>query len=71
MDESYSLDVTNTSATITSITEWGALRGIETFSQLVIPLPKSQFSLPHEVHVKDKPRFGWRGLMIDTVSLLF
>ena len=68
-DESYSVDVTNVSATITAKTEWGALRGMETFSQLVTPLAtkkKNSFSLPHQVQVRDAPRFGWRGLMIDT-----
>ena len=47
---------------------WGALRGLETFSQMVI------FDFDAEVHtlplapwaVRDEPRFAHRGLMMDT-----
>ncbi|KAI8149307.1 glycoside hydrolase superfamily [Fennellomyces sp. T-0311] len=35
VDESYALDVNNGKATLQSPTVWGALRGLETFSQLV------------------------------------
>ena len=38
VDESYTLDITNASATITAPNQWGALRGLETFSQTVFCL---------------------------------
>ena len=49
-------------------TVWGALRGLETFSQLIeFNLDTRQYSIncvPFEI--EDAPRFPWRGLMIDT-----
>ena len=62
-DESYTLDVTPASATLAAPDTWGALHGLETFLQLVQPSPDG-FDLP-AVHIEDKPRFPWRGLMID------
>src|SRR5207248_8551208 len=41
----------------------GALRGLETFMQLIGIGPEG-FTVA-AVHVEDKPRFAWRGLMID------
>jgi len=63
-DESYTLDVTSTGARIEAPTTLGALRGLQTFLQLVEITPKG-FAAPI-THVEDKPRFPWRGLMIDS-----
>lgn len=65
MDESYTLTVpaTGASATLTARNFVGALRGLETFSQL-LAAPGSP-TLP-VVTVEDAPRFPWRGIMIDT-----
>jgi hexosaminidase len=63
-DESYTLDVTPEGATLKAATVDGALRGIETFAQLVAPAEKG-FAAP-AVHIEDHPRFPWRGLMIDS-----
>jgi hexosaminidase len=62
-DESYQLTVTNSSAQLTAPTTLGALRGLETFLQLVSITP-SGFSAP-AVTIKDQPRFPWRGTLID------
>ncbi|MDP8982428.1 MAG: family 20 glycosylhydrolase [Acidobacteriota bacterium] len=62
-DESYRLDVTSSSARLSAPTALGALRGMETFSQLIGP-GGDGFSVP-AVHIEDHPRFAWRGLMID------
>lgn len=62
-DESYQLDVAPTGARITAPTRWGAIRGVETFLQLVTP-SASGFVVP-AVHIEDRPRFAWRGLMLD------
>ena len=62
-DESYTLDVNGKGATLNSSTVYGALRGIETFMQL-IQLRGVGHIVP-AVHIKDFPRFHWRGLLID------
>ena len=65
MNESYVLDASATGCTITAQSVWGALRGLETFSQVVKPVAVG-FQLDAPIVVTDAPRFGWRGLMIDT-----
>jgi len=62
-DESYTLDVTSSGATLTAPTTLGVLHGLETFLQLVGPTAQG-FAAP-AVHIEDAPRFPWRGLMID------
>jgi hexosaminidase len=63
-DESYTLDVTPEGAALKAATVNGAMRGLETFAQLVAPAEKG-FAAP-AVHIEDRPRFPWRGLMIDS-----
>ncbi|KEH21878.1 putative beta-N-acetylhexosaminidase [Medicago truncatula] len=75
VDESYTLSVSKASessvaweATIEAHTVYGALRGLETFSQLcsfdyttkTVQIQKAPWS------IQDKPRFAYRGLMLDT-----
>jgi hexosaminidase len=62
-DESYTLNVTATNAQLTAPTPLGALHGLQTFLQLVDLTPDG-FAVP-VVSIQDKPRFPWRGLMID------
>jgi len=62
-DESYQLDVTPQQARLSAPTPVGVLRGMETFLQLV-ELDAQGFSAP-AVHIVDRPRFPWRGLMMD------
>ena len=62
-DESYRLEVTSSQARIAATTPVGALRGMETFLQLV-DLGEEGFGAP-AVRINDRPRFPWRGLMID------
>ncbi|HYL75751.1 MAG TPA: family 20 glycosylhydrolase [Bryobacteraceae bacterium] len=62
-DESYQLEVTPTNARLTAPTTTGALRGMQTFLQLIAPGPDS-FLVP-ALHIDDRPRFPWRGLMLD------
>ncbi len=62
-DESYQLEVTPQQARLTAPTPVGVLRGIETFLQLV-NLGTQGFGVP-AVSISDRPRFPWRGLMID------
>lgn len=70
VDESYELTITtltvakklSVSASVHAKTVWGALRGLETFSQLV----SEDLLLGGNVSVIDAPRFKWRGLLVDT-----
>lgn len=63
-DESYSLKVDSSHAELHAATTLGAMRGLQTFLQLVTITPQG-FALP-SVTIEDKPRFPWRGLMIDS-----
>ncbi|HXU35908.1 MAG TPA: family 20 glycosylhydrolase [Blastocatellia bacterium] len=62
-DESYSLDVSEKQAALKAATVIGAIRGLETFLQLLEGDPQGYF-IP-SVSIQDKPRFPWRGLLID------
>src|ERR1700720_534040 len=62
-DESYTLSVTADGAKIEAPTPLGAMHGLQTFLQLVTVSPDG-FAAP-AVTIQDKPRFPWRGLMID------
>jgi hexosaminidase len=62
-DESYSLEVSDKQARLNAATVVGALRGMETFLQL-LESDRAGYYLP-AVRIEDKPRFRWRGLLID------
>jgi hexosaminidase len=62
-DESYELTVADSGAKLTAPTTLGALRGLQTFLQLVQITPAG-FAAP-AVTIRDQPRFPWRGLLID------
>ncbi len=62
-DESYDLTVTDSNAQLHASTSLGAIRGLQTFLQLVQITPTG-FAVP-VVTIKDQPRFPWRGLLID------
>lgn len=63
-DESYTLEVSSTAAKLSAATPLGTLHGLQTFLQLIDISPEG-FSAP-AVTIQDKPRFPWRGLMIDS-----
>src|SRR5271166_2691055 len=62
-DESYALVINSGNATLQANTTLGAMRGLETLSQLVTG-DADGYYFPY-VNMQDKPRFSWRGLMID------
>ena len=62
-DESYSLEITDKQARLVAPTVVGALRGLETFLQL-LQGDREGYYLPG-ITIHDQPRFPWRGLMID------
>uniref|UniRef100_A0A7I4YUJ2 Beta-hexosaminidase n=1 Tax=Haemonchus contortus TaxID=6289 RepID=A0A7I4YUJ2_HAECO len=67
MDESYNLVVDKSKgiATLTANQVWGALRGLETFSQLIYQPIKNRYRI-RTVSISDSPRFPHRGVMIDS-----
>ncbi len=62
-NESYSLEISDKQARMIAPTVVGALRGLETFLQL-LQTDKDGYYLP-SVKIQDQPRFPWRGLLID------
>jgi hexosaminidase len=63
-DESYRLTITSDGIALQAATDIGALRGLETFLQL-LTLDENGATVP-EITIYDEPRFPWRGLMIDS-----
>jgi hexosaminidase len=62
-DEAYALEVSATAVRLRAATTVGALRGLETLVQLV-SAEEQGFYLP-AVRIADRPRFRWRGLLVD------
>jgi hexosaminidase len=62
-DESYNLKAAAGRIEITGETDIGALHGLETFLQLV-SVDEQGYFIP-AVIIEDRPRFPWRGLLID------
>ena len=62
-DESYRLAVTGRSARLDAPNPLGILRGLETLLQLIEPGPESFTA--GAVLIEDRPRFPWRGLLMD------
>jgi hexosaminidase len=62
-DESYELVVNNSGAKLSAPNPLGILHGLQTFLQLV-GVSGDGFAVP-AVTIKDRPRFAWRGTLID------
>jgi len=63
-DESYTLDIIPSGIKLTAPSSVGAMRGLETLLQLLED-DANGFYFP-AVSISDKPRFAWRGLMVDS-----
>jgi hexosaminidase len=61
--EEYQLSISPNKIQINAITDLGALHALETLSQM-LQNNGTQFYFP-TAEISDKPRFTWRGLMID------
>jgi len=61
--ESYILNISSNKIRLSSETGFGILHGLQTLLQL-LNSDTSGYYFPN-VRIKDKPRFRWRGLMID------
>jgi hexosaminidase len=62
-NESYELEIFNNKLILSAVTEIGAFRGLETLLQL-LSVKDGDYVFPN-IKIIDKPRFPWRGLMID------
>jgi len=63
-DESYHLTIASPTSELISKSIWGALRGLETFSQAVFENGTSY--VVNKNKIADYPRFSYRGFLIDT-----
>jgi len=64
MNENYTLQIDTPISTLKSTSVWGALRGLETFSQIVVKKGSSYKVAKN--YIKDFPRFSYRGFLVDT-----
>ena len=62
-DESYNLEISTDKILLNAETDLGAMHGLETLLQL-LSSDNGSYYFP-VCSVQDKPRFAWRGLMID------
>nr|XP_027199030.1 beta-hexosaminidase subunit beta-like [Dermatophagoides pteronyssinus] len=65
MNEAYTVKIDKDHSVIESKSVWGALRGLETFSQMFRHVGKNQFSI-NTGQIDDEPRFAFRGVMLDS-----
>eukprot|EP01133_Synstelium_polycarpum_P015530 gene15530-18448_t len=67
VDESYSIDASSVALFISSQTIYGAMRALETFSQLIVYNQfNDSYTLPFlPVAINDYPRYEWRGFLFD------
>src|SRR5262249_53110000 len=63
-DESYVLTITAKQAKLVAPNPLGILHGLGTLLQLVQP-QDDRYLLP-SLTIRDRPRFAWRGLLLDT-----
>ncbi|MDD5657565.1 MAG: family 20 glycosylhydrolase [Elusimicrobia bacterium] len=62
-DETYGLEVSSSAMRLSARTDIGAIRGLETLLQLLDADANGYFF--SAVRIEDKPRFPWRGLLMD------
>ena len=63
VDESYSIDISDSIIIVKATNDIGALRALETIQQLLTSDSKGYY-FP-KLKIEDSPRFPWRGLLID------
>jgi len=69
MDEHYQIKIDSPDrpgeGAIIATSVWGAIRAVETFAQLLVPLDDTTLRI-NSTQIMDFPRFPYRGFMIDT-----
>ena len=68
-DEAYKLDITTSGITLEATTTAGFFYGLQSIRKMLIKSGESYY-LP-EVSITDKPRFGYRGFMLDCARHFF
>ncbi|GAA6221384.1 beta-hexosaminidase subunit alpha-like [Lates japonicus] len=63
--EKYNLSVCEGKASLKAETVWGAVRGLETFSQMVYQDDFGSYFV-NKTEIEDFPRFQFRGILLDT-----
>jgi hexosaminidase len=75
-DEGYALTITSDGVTLRAVAAAGLFHGIQTLRQLLPPAIESgaaqpgPWPLPAAI-IRDRPRFGWRGVMLDVARHFF
>lgn len=70
--EAYHLDITKNNVSISASDPSGWFYGWQTFIQLLrLKLENGKEPILKEVSIKDEPKFGWRGLMLDVSRHFF
>ncbi|CAF2749937.1 unnamed protein product [Rotaria sp. Silwood2] len=64
-DESYTLNITKTGSYLYALSLTGIIRGLSTFIQLIERNTSSDTFYIPLVNIIDRPRFKWRGLLLD------
>jgi hexosaminidase len=75
-DEGYALTVAPDGVRIAGRTAAGVFYGVQTLRQLLPPSVEYRAARPHPVsipaaRIEDRPRFGWRGAMLDVARHFF
>ena len=67
-EESYTIEIPRDEkrARLTAKSVWGALRGLETFSQLVYQNETTRSYIINATRINDWPQYKYRGLLLDT-----
>jgi hexosaminidase len=65
-DESYSLNISTSNATITASSIFGAMHGLTSFVQLLNNINGTTYINQLPIAVKDAPAYKWRGVLLDT-----
>lgn len=75
--EGYELDVAPDHVSIKATTQAGLFYGVQTLLQLFPPqifsasATNAVWEIPYALHIEDKPRFPWRGFMLDVSRHFF
>jgi hexosaminidase len=69
-DEGYDLSITTDSVQLSASCPAGLFYGAQTLRQLLPTNPSSTVSLPG-LSIRDRPRFEWRGVMLDVARHFF
>ncbi|HRB13473.1 MAG TPA: family 20 glycosylhydrolase, partial [Vicinamibacteria bacterium] len=74
--EAYDLKVTSTGVTLKASSPAGLFYGVQTLRQILPPILEHDAARPRpiaipQVEIMDRPRFGWRGAMLDVARHFF